>query len=100
MLICVLLGTRLKAEACPMSATCMSNSKIITCGTRHGLPAGTHYYYSANGYKFICGVTDEVADHTITCSGCGLHYDNEQRVCNTFHSACGALPQYYLCQYQ
>lgn len=103
LIICITLlsfvfAYSLKSEACPFSPSCVSTSRQITCGSRYGEFQFTHNYTLANGLVFQCGVTNESAVHSITCSGCGASYGNETRVCNIVHSSCGST-LIWCCQY-
>lgn len=99
LVLCGIFFNEVCSEACPYSPSCVATSKVISCGTRHGDLQYTHSYIAVNGYVYICGVTNENAQHTIYCSGCGAVYGTEWRTCNTIHSGCGSS-SYGLCQYQ
>ncbi len=94
LLVCVIFGSSVKAEACPYSPHCGGTLMIPHCGYRYGVPYYQHNYRSpVNGYIFICGVTNEESIHTFTCSSCGSTYDStydELKTCNELHSVCGS----------
>lgn len=99
MTICIVFGNKIQASACMANPNCMSSYKTITCIYRHGVFQNTHNWYGINNNPYICGITNEISDHTIICQGCGHDFGNETRICSELHSNCGA-DRLGLCQYQ
>lgn len=95
--MCMLLSPGLITKACPYNPACDGLNYRMTCMDRHGVPAYTHEY-SSNGTIYVCGVTNERANHMVTCTKCG-YYDIEvmERTCNILHSVCGNS-MYYVCR--
>ena len=95
--MCMLLSPGIITKACAFNSQCDWNYYRIECGPRHGVPAYTHEY-SSNGTIYVCGVTNERANHMVTCTKCG-YYDIEvvERTCNILHSVCGSS-MYCVCR--